>query len=320
MSLMELSLDTTDEAVDWVCTLLAEIIDIDDIEITKYLEQSQSKLAEQDLVQPPWTFTIRLHIPYNVHSRVTVEKIVNLLSPLHRTGLATTIQTTVVEAKSTGAGIHNPLVHRIGKRFVVLAPNAPYQSQVTDEVILRMQTSLAFGSGLHPATVLALQLLERYIVPTMNVLDLGSGSGILSVAIAKLGATVLALDNDAIAVQATQDAVVLNQVEQQVTVVEGSLGVGSDLGHWMGGITSNNVSKIESEPVFDLIVANILARVHIALADDFRRSLRQPGILTTAGFTTDHEENVVTALTEVGFEVIDCERFNEWVAFAYRLS
>ncbi len=237
---------------------------------------------------------------------------------MHRTGLATTIQTTVVEAKSTSADIHNPLVHQIGKRFVVLTPNASYQSQVTDEVILRMKTSLAFGSGLHPATILALQLLERYIVPTMNVLDLGSGSGILSVAIAKLGATVLALDNDAIAVQATQDAVVFNQVEQQVTVVEGSLGVGSDLGHWMGGITSNNVSKIEVQPTFDLIVANILARVHIALADDFRRSLRQSGILITAGFTTDHEENVVTALTEVGFEVIDCERFHEWVALAYR--
>ncbi|MEA5504295.1 50S ribosomal protein L11 methyltransferase [Halotia wernerae UHCC 0503] len=320
MPLMELSLDTTDEAVDWVCTLLAETIDIDDIQITKYQKQSLPQLATQDLAHPPWTFTIRLHIPYDLHSQVTVEKIVNLLSPLHRTGLATTIQTTVVEAKSKDADIDNPLVHRIGKGFVVLAPDTPYQSEATDEVILRMKTSLAFGSGLHPATILALQLLERYIVPTMNVLDLGSGSGILSVAIAKLGASVLALDNDAIAVQATQDAVTLNQVEQQVTVMSGSLGVGSDLGHWMSGITSNNVSKIEGKQTFDLIVANILARVHITLADDFRRSLRQPGILITAGFTTDHEENVVTALTEVGFEVIDCERFNEWVALTYRLS
>ncbi|WGV26929.1 50S ribosomal protein L11 methyltransferase [Halotia branconii] len=319
MSLMELSLDTTDEAVDWVCTLLAEIIDINDIQITKYIEQSQPKLAKQDLAHSPWTFTIRLHIPYDLHSRVTIEKIVNLLSPLHRTGLATTIQTTVIEAKSTGTDIHNPLIHRIGKRFVVLAPDTSYQSQTTDEVILRMQTSLAFGSGLHPATILALQLLERYIISTMNVLDLGSGSGILSVAIAKLGATVLALDNDAIAVQATQNAVVQNQVEQQVKVIEGSLGVGSDLGHWMGGITSNHVSKIESQPTFDLIVANIFARVHIALANDFKRSLRPGGILITAGFTSDHEENVVTALTDVGFEMIDCERINEWVALAYRL-
>lgn len=316
MPLMELSLDTTHEAVDWVCTLLAEIIDIGDIQITKYVEQSQPK---PDLAHPPWTFTIRLHIPYDVHSRVTVEKIVNLLSPLHRTGLATTIQTTVIEAKSEGADIDNPLIHHIGKRFVVLAADTPYQSQAKDEIILKMKISLAFGSGLHPATILALQLLERYVIPKMNVLDLGSGSGILSVAIAKLGATVLALDNDAIAVQATQDAIAQNQVEQQVTVIKGSLGVGSDLGHWMGRITSNNVSKIESEPTFDLIVANILARVHIALAEDFKRSLRQPGILITAGFTTDHEENVVTALTEVGFKIIDCERINEWVALAYSL-
>lgn len=320
MAWIELSLDTKHEAVDWVCTLLAESIDIGNVHITEYSELNLPHQVDCHVTNSEWAFTIRLYIPYDVHSRTRVDKIVSLLSPLHRTGLATAVQTSVVEDKPTDK--LKPLVHRIGKRFVVLAPDTVYQSQTADEVPLRLKKTLAFGSGLHPATILSLRLLERYTVPAMNVLDLGSGSGILSVAMAKLGATVLALDNDSTAVRATQDAVRCNGVEQQVTVKQGSLGCGSGLGHWMGGDSIDNVPTIEATESFDLIVANILARIHIALAQDYRRALRQTdahgGLLITAGFTTDHEESVTTALIEAGFKVVDCERWDEWVALAYR--
>ncbi len=323
MPWIELSLNTTHEAIDWVCTLLAETIDINDINIIEYGEPNLPHPVDQDVAHPRWTFTIHLYLPYDTQSRARVEKIVNLLSPLHRTGLATAIQTTVVEERPTDADGLNSRVHRIGKRFIVLTPDAPYQSQKADEVTLRLKTTLSFGSGLHPVTILSLQLLERYIAPGMNVLDLGSGSGILSVAMAKLGANVLALDNDSMAVQATQDAVCRNGVEQQVKVMKGSLGCGSNLGHWMGGDTIDNVPTIQPRKAFDLIVANILARIHIALADDFQRALRQTdahaGVLITSGFTADHEDDVDTALTEAGFKVVDCEQLDEWVGFAHRL-
>jgi ribosomal protein L11 methyltransferase len=314
MSWMELSLDTTHEAVDWVCTLLAETIDINDVYITEY--------AESDSAHSDWSFTIRLYLPYDVSSRTRVEKIENLLSSLQRTGLTTAIQTSIVAEKNTA--VLKPLVHEIGQRFVVVNSDTPNQSETADKITLKLKKTLAFGSGLHPATIVSLQLLERYIIPNMQVLDFGSGSGILSVAMAKLGAHVLALDNDSVAVQATQEVVRLNGVGPQVQVMQGSLGCGSEMGHWMGGNTVNNVAKIVAKDTFDLIAANVLARVHIALADDFRQALRQteaqPGLLITAGFTTDNEENVTTALTEAGFEVSDCERLNEWVALAYRLK
>lgn len=324
MSWMELSLDTTHEAVDWVCTLLAEIKDIDDVRITQYAEPNLFQPAEGDVAQPSWTFTIRFYLNQEACSRQHVEKIVNLLLPLNRTGLATELQISRVNDKPLQEEGLNPFVHRIGQRFVILTPNTPYQAEAAGEIPLRLKTTLSFGSGLHPATMLSMRLIERYIVPNMNVLDLGSGSGILSIAMAKLGATVLALDNDSTAVQATQDAVSGNGVEQQVTVMQGSLGGGSELGHWMGGDTTENVPKVEATKRFDVIVANILARVHIALADDFHRALRRtdahPGLLITAGFTTDYEHEVVSSLTEAGFKTIDCERFNEWVALAYRLA
>ncbi|OUL26956.1 SAM-dependent methyltransferase [Nostoc sp. T09] len=315
MSWMQLSLDTTNEAVDWVCSLLAKNNFTSDLHIQKYTE---SGLGDD------WAFSICLYLPYDVHADKRGSEIAKLLSPLERTGISTALQMAIVEEKPADAELASHLVRRIGQKFVILSADMPYSSEAANEIILRLKPSLAFGSGLHPATILSLKLLERHITPAINVLDLGSGSGILSVAIAKLGGNVLALDNDTIAVQATQDAVCLNGVEQQVTVTEGSLGSGSDFGHWLGGDSINNVPKVEAKNQFDLIVANIPARVHIALAADYQKALRQTdvygGLLIAAGFTNDHEEDLVIALTEAGFEFADCERQDEWVALAYRLQ
>ncbi|MBW4616972.1 MAG: 50S ribosomal protein L11 methyltransferase [Desmonostoc vinosum HA7617-LM4] len=318
MPWMELSLNTTHEGVDWVYTLIAQTINIGDVQIREYAKLNQSSLDEQD-----WAFTMSLYLACDVHLHTRTEKIVNLLLPLHRTGLATAIRQSFIEEKPKDTDVINPFIHRIG-RFVILSPSLPDQSQAAEEVILRLNKTLCFGSGLHPTTATCLKLIERYISPGMNVLDLGSGSGILSVAMAKLGANVLALDNDMIAVQATQDTVRLNGVEQQVSVMAGSLGAGSDLGHWMNKDITDNIQKIPAKKSFDLITANILPWVSITLADEFQCALRQtdtnPGLLITSGFTVDNEENVATALTQAGFEFVGCERSHEWVALVYRLK
>lgn len=312
MSWIELKVNTTHEGVDWFCTLISESIDINNIYITEYTEATATNSH--------WRLTIRLYLPYDFSGRIGLENIENLLSPLYRTGMTTAIETTLVEKKITD-GPQAPL-YQIGDKFIIVNSNTPAQSEIPEKIPLKIQKTFAFGSGLHPTTILSLRLLERYITPQMQVLDFGSGSGILSVAMAKLGANVLALDNDSIAVQATQETVILNGVEQQVKVMSGSLGCGCQLGHWMGGNTVHDGSEIAVKQTFDLIVANIFARVHIALADDFRRSLRQTktsaGLLITSGFTTEHEENVTKALNTAGFEVIDCERLNEWVALTHQ--
>ena len=322
MAWLELSIDATHEAIDWVCTLLSATDCTGDVHIMNPIEPDSHGLATQD--KPHWDYTIRLYLPDDIHGSACAEKIDNLLSPLHRIGLTRALHLTVVEQKPAHAELYHPRTHRIGQRFIVLTPNAPYHPETADEIPLRLGTTFSFGSGLHPATMLSLRLLERYVAPGMNVLDLGSGSGILSVAIAKLGAHVLALDNDRTAVQATQDAVNQNGVKQQVTVMEGSLGQGSSLGHWMGLDTIDNVPTIDATATFDLIVANILARIHIALAEDLQRALRctdhRVGLLITAGFTVDYQDEVAMALGKAGFEAIDCERLNEWVAFAHRLK
>lgn len=328
--LMELRMNAIPEAIDWITSLLSQENFSDDIRITDYESTAEFQTLQNsssNCVETPWKFTVCLYLPYNQQTQAKAEELCDRLKPLYRTGLISEIEADLLEEKPASSQGLDSFVHHIGRRFVVLSDDADYFTESKTEIPLRVTNTLAFGSSLHPATIVSLRLLEQFVSPNMEALDLGSGSGILSVAMAKLGANVLALDNDKIAVQATQKNVNYNQVESQVTVRQGSLGCGSDLGHWMGGDTIKDVPTLEPCPMFHLIVANILARVHIALADDFCQSLQQSdqssdqqtGILITSGFTTDYADEVNTALTEAGFEQIACERQNEWIGFAHCL-
>lgn len=322
MSRIELSLDTTREAVDWVCTLLAGTAYAGRIRMTPYgaaLAESGPAIASSGDRHPTdWAFTLYLDLQADQAAQYAAME--QVLHPLVRTGIATPLR-LVSETESTTVQTDSQVLrYRVGQRFVIAAMPLPSGDGGEPDLPLYMPPSLAFGSGCHPATQLSLQLLERCVVPAMSVLDLGSGSGILSVAMAKLGAQVLAIDNDDVAVQASQAAVQRNDVTSQVTVMKASLGAGSDLGHWMGGDVGHTVVKIVPKSTFNLIAANILARVHIALAADFRQALLPNGLLMTAGFTVDYEEDVRAALAAAGFETIAWERSQDWVALLHRLS
>ncbi len=316
MSWIELTLDTTNEAVDWICTLLANAIAPEDMHISEYRDTNSK-----------WTFTIQIYLPEDVQINQRIEAIAKILTPLHRTGMTTQLQTFIVEQKpnqiESSQNPANSLVRRIGDRFVILSPDSNYEANNPQEIILNLQNSLAFGCGLHPATILSLRLLERHVTPSLHALDLGSGSGILSVALAKLGATVLAIDNDPIAVAATKEAVQRNQVTQKVTATYASLGSASQLGHWMGGDILEDIPAIPANGQFDLIVANIFARVHISLANEFYKALRSTsthtGILITAGYTSDRQEDVTSAMIAAGFTVCDREQIDEWIAIGYSI-
>lgn len=289
MSWIEVSLDATEEAIDWIRSLLATVNYAGELQIEK--------------ASPPWAFHVRLYLS----DRTKVNQIENALSSLHRTGMTTELETAIVEQKIQST----TETHRIGNRFVVGSKNNP------DDITLNIQESLAFGSGFHPATMLSLRLIERHVKQNLAVLDLGCGSGILSVAMAKLGAKVLAIDNDAIAVEATQKAVEQNGVQDCVKVQIASLGKGSELGHWMGGETGEVVS-IEPDENFDLIVANVFARILIRLSEDLRKALRSNGRLILAGFTIEYEAELNETLGALGFRLVDRLQEGEWVALAYQ--
>lgn len=319
MAWIELRTDATQEAIDWVNSSLAATNYTGDIAITEYVETE----ATRDGQAFHWAYTIRLYLPDDQQGGKCIEAIEKQLSPLQRTRMISELQMIELKNKPILEEVSTSSIHRVGERFIILGLNNSDQINETD-IAIKLENSFAFGSGLHPATILCLQLLEQYIRPSMNVLDLGSGTGILSVAMAKLGAHVLAIDNDPIAVQATQNTAALNGVEEQVTVMQGSLGSGSDMGHWMGLQPLDHVPRIAATARFDLIVANVLGRIHIALAKDYHQALRpssdSAGLLITSGFNTDYESEVSSALSEAGIEAIDRCAIDEWVALVHRLG
>ncbi len=307
MTLLELSVEATPEAVDWVCTLLAQLDDIRDLQVSQ---------LQSDRPHPARTLQMRWYMPYSNNANARVDALTQLLSPVQRTGLISEPEIYVIEEKPIALSTQ---AHAIGERFVVLPPDVNYQPTRSEEIPLRLETSLAFGSGFHPATILALKLIERHVKTGMQAIDLGSGTGILGVAMAKLGAHVLAIDNDPTAVAATQQTIEQNQVSQQVTAKRGSLGQGSELGHWMGGELEQRVPIVQPPANCKLIVANILARIHMTLAPDYQQILSaERGLLITAGFTTEFEAEVNAAFDAAGFDRIDVERSDDWVALVHR--
>lgn len=284
--MIELSLSATEEAIDWIRSLLATVNFTGDLQLEK--------------AESPWAFQVRFYLD----DRSKINSIESALSSLQRTGMITELELSIAEEMT-----HLSTIHQVGN---FLISNGTYQAQ-PNEIFLNIQESLAFGSGFHPATILSLRLIERHVTPNLEVLDLGCGSGILSIAIAKLGAQVFAIDNDAIAVEATQQAIRENSVN--VRVEQASLGKGSELGHWMGG----EVGKIQSiEPAenFDLIVANVFARIIIDLSQDLTKALRSDGRLILAGFTIEYESELIETLSE--FELIDQEQTGDWIALVFR--
>jgi ribosomal protein L11 methyltransferase len=235
------------------------------------------------------------------------------VGPLQRIGLVGDVQ---VAAADSGEPAGRAAV-RIDDRIVVQLGEGTERSADGD-LVLRVVPSLGFGSGLHPATMVTLRQIGRHARAGMDTLDLGCGNGIASVALAKLGARVVALDNDPAAVAATEATLRRNGVEERVSVSLGSLGRGATLGHWLGWGDLVRTPEIDAPAGFDLIAANILSSVHIGLADDYRAALRPNGVLITAGFTVQQMQDTSDALVEAGLECVDLSQQGDFVALAHR--
>ncbi len=189
---------------------------------------------------------------------------------------------------------------RISDRCWVVPAWLPVPPLGEGEVAIRLEPGMAFGTGLHPSTRLALRLLERADPAGKRVLDVGTGSGILAVAAALLGAReVVATDVDPVAVDAARENVRRNRVESVVRVVEGSL-------------------PTAASP-FDIVVVNILAPVIIALLDQgLWERVRPGGVLILSGIVSPQETEVILAVGGRGGTQVDRIQEEDWVGLAFR--
>lgn len=194
---------------------------------------------------------------------------------------------------------HFPVM-RIGRR-IVIRPSWQRHRAARGEIVLALDPGMAFGTGLHPTTRLSLvgleALADRGSLPVARALDVGCGSGILSIAAARLGAeTVTAIDIDPIAVDATAANARRNRLASRVRSRLGSLPSG--------------------EAPFDLVIANLIASVLIALASGIERELAVNGQWLVSGIFGDREAAVRDALAAAGLATTDRWADEEWVALA----
>jgi ribosomal protein L11 methyltransferase len=206
---------------------------------------------------------------------------------------------------------------RVGRRTVIVPAWEEYAA-APDEVIIRLEPGMAFGTGLHPTTRLCLQAMETHLVPGNTVLDVGTGSGILAIAAAKLGARpVLAIDADPAAVAVAQENAVKNKVASVVTVRHGSLpssGLQEHMPwHFVADAAGGRIEVVDSGQ-FDLVLVNILAPVIAGMAHALTERLAPGGRLVAAGLIDTQEADVVDALHAEHLRIVERLQEKDWVA------
>lgn len=183
-------------------------------------------------------------------------------------------------------------------RFLTIVPEwEAYSPQQKSELCIRLDPGLAFGTGTHPTTILSLQGLETVVRGGETVLDVGTGSGVLTIGSALLGASAVhAYDVDDIAVNAAKSNIALNQLDASITVQK------------------NNLLQDIPQSA-NIVVANILADIIIRLIPQAWSALYDDGFFVCSGIIDHKKEDVQHALEEQGFTIKRILQMEDWFAF-----
>lgn len=183
-------------------------------------------------------------------------------------------------------------------RFLTVVPSwIDYEKEQDNELLIELDPGLAFGTGTHPTTQLSLTALEQTIRGNESVLDVGTGSGVLSIASKLLGASkVTAFDIDEMATRVAKENIALNPTIGEIEVFENNLLVGVD-------------------QKSDLIVANILAEILLQMPEDAYRNLNDDGSLILSGIIESKANEVKEAYEKVGFTLVERMTMREWNCF-----
>ena len=197
----------------------------------------------------------------------------------------------------------------IGERLLVIPEweqeSVLGQSKYAGKVPLILEPGLTFGTGSHATTRLCLTALEQAVHGGEKVLDLGCGSGILSIAALKLGAAhAFACDIDEKCLTVAYDNAALNGIGKDTYTVQ------------VGDILSDEALQVEIGGGYDVVLANIVADVIIALAPAVRGLLKEGGLFLCSGIIDDRAEEVAGKLKEAGLEIVETRSSEGWFAYS----
>lgn len=300
---MEIVVVTSQEAKEAVADMLycrgATGVVVEDSELSHAVLDSDDYVAELEPDIPLEEVRVTAYLPMGQSGAALVEnlrlEIAALVGCNLDPGRAEVVLSEVQEEDWATAWKTYFKPMRIGDRLVV-KPSWENVEIAPHEVVVEIDPGMAFGTGTHPTTVMCLVLLEKQNLAGCRALDLGCGSGILSLAAAKLGAsTVIAADVDPIAVTVARENVRHNQLERVVEVLESSL-----------------FSRVQGR--FDVIVANLTAKIIMDALPDVPRHLAAGGVLVASGIIKEKLCAVESAMVAAGLAVMEVISEGEWVA------
>lgn len=187
---------------------------------------------------------------------------------------------------------------------ILIKPEWEELTEATDRIVFNINPGMSFGTGGHYTTQLCIESLEKYIKPGVKVLDLGCGSGILSIISLLLGAdSAYAVDIDPNAVDIAYQNARKNDVDiMRYTVKAGDV------------ITDEELQNDIARDKYDVVVANIVADVIIALAPKVREYMKEGGVFITSGIIEDRVDDVTEVLNKCGFEIVSKQQRKDWVS------
>lgn len=258
---------------------------------------------DEDELPPPTTLAVRAYLPVDERTEDLKMQLetglgyLNMMYPMPQPEYKTVDEADWAEAWKVH---YHPV--RLGRRILIRPLWVEVESQ-PDDVVISLDPGMAFGTGTHPTTQLCLEAAEALIHPGAQVLDLGTGSGILAIGAAKLGAAhVLAVDNDAVAVEAALENIAQNGVSARITVKEGSL-----------------AEVVASGQQFDVLLVNILARIIIQMCGEGLGEIVRPGgIGVFSGIIDTQAGDVEAALRTAGLIPYARRQQGDWVAIEAR--
>ena len=295
MRWLELTVEADVEAVEAVSEIFGRLGRGTAVRPTRLIRDPKDELSVRE--DPASPFVITAHLPDDGDAAAAIDRTERALWHLQAFGLRPVgpMQVRPVdESDWAEAWKAHYAPQRIGR--LVIVPSWLDEPIGTDDVVLRLDPGMAFGTGLHPTTRGCLTLLQHVSPMPVRLLDVGSGSGILASAALALGAgSVACLDTDPVAVEATLANADANCFVGRVTATQGSLPAAA------------------AEP-YPLVVANLVAALLVELAPPLAAHTAPGGILIASGIIALRGEEVVAALEAAGFALDERLDDGEWVS------